>query len=153
MIDVAGIIKSMFQSIGSFFFVKFWPSFVIPVIGLLFGFDSQQALKGLLVLIVIDFVTGILSAQKKGEVIKSRTAVRSAFKVVVYAMLVSAGHITEQITPIATYIEEAVITFLALTELISVIENVGKMGYAIPKKLLTRLQRLRDEGSNNQSKL
>jgi len=145
MSEFLSIIANTFKGIGEFFAVKFLPSFVIPVFGIFFGFDDQLILRAMLFLIIFDFITGIIAARNSGEVIKSKGIVRSAFKVAVYGLLISAGHLTEQVTPGTWYIQDAVITFLALTEMISIIENVGKMGYAIPRKLLARLQKLRDE--------
>lgn len=145
MSDFYHITNSIFKGIGEFFALKFWPSIVVPVFTILFGVENEVILRALLILVIFDFITGIISARQSNQPIKSKTAVRSAFKLAMYGLLISAAHLTEQITPIATFIEEAVITFLAITELISIIENVGKMGYAIPKKLLQKLQKLRDE--------
>ena len=153
MTEFLFIIQNLFQSIGKFFALKFWPSFLLPLFGMLFGFDNTMILRALLFLLVFDFFTGIIAAKMTKEPIKSKTAVRSAFKTAMYGLLVSTAHLTEQITPIATFIEEAVITFLALTEMISIIENVGKMGYAIPRKLLRRLQSLRDEETSVTEKI
>jgi phage-related holin len=146
MNEFLGITKGVFIGIADLFSMKIVPTILVPIYGVLFGFDTAKILQALLILVVMDFITGIVSAHAAGEVIKSRSAVRSAFKIAVYGLLVSAGHLTEQITPASTYIEEAVTTFLALTELISIIENVGKMGFAIPKKLLNQLHKFRDEG-------
>ena len=139
------IIQGLMLGIKEYFDLKLIPSILIPTFGFLFGFESQSIMLGLMALVVMDFITGIASAKKNGEPIRSRSAVKSAYKVAIYGLLVSAGHITEQIVPLTTYIEEAVTTFLALTELISIIENVGKMGFAIPQKLLNQLQRWRDD--------
>lgn len=133
------------MGIGELFFIKLLPSYFIPAYITLFGLESEKIIQALLILVIIDFITGVSSAYTTGEHIKSRTAVRSAFKIAVYGLLVSAGHLTEQITPFSTFLEEAVTTFLALTELISIIENIGKMGFAIPKKLLNQLHKIRDE--------
>ncbi len=145
MNDFYLVTKGVFTGIQDFFVVKLLPTILVPLYGMLFGFETENILQALLFLVVIDFITGIVSAHVSGEPIKSRSAVRSAFKIAVYGLLVSAGHLTEQITPGGTFIEEAVTTFLALTELISIVENVGKMGFAIPRKLLNQLHKLRDE--------
>ncbi len=145
MTDLLIIIKNVFNGLIESFSVKFLPSIFLPIVGVLFGFESQTILRSLFILIIIDFITGIISAYVAGEVIKSRSAIRSAYKTAIYGMLVSAAHLTEQVTPFQTFIEETVVTFLALTELISILENTGKMGFAIPKKLLSKLHKLRDE--------
>lgn len=137
--------KGVMEGLADFFTVKLVPSVILPVFGVLFGFQSVQILQALLILVVFDFMTGIISAYLLGEEIKSKSAVRSAFKLAIYGLLVSAGHLAEQVTPGATFIEEAVTTFLALTELISIMENIGKMGFSVPQKLLNQLIHLRDK--------
>jgi len=145
MIELFVAIKGIFIGIGEFFYLKVFPSLFVTTFGVLFGFDTQGILQALLILVIMDFVTGIASAYYKHEPINSGVAVRTAVKITVYGLLVAAGHLTEEITPGNTFIEEAVTTFLALTELISIIENIGKMGFAIPKKLLNQLHKFRDE--------
>ena len=138
-------IRTIFINLTEFFSEKVFGAVIVPLLGLMFGFDSSKIITALIFLVVFDFITGICSAKISGEPIKSKSVVRSAYKLAVYGLLVSAGHLTEQITPFSTYIEEAVTTFLALTELISIIENIGKMGFAVPRKLLNQLHRLREE--------
>lgn len=145
MTEFLTITKQVFEGIGRFVSLKLIPSFLLPLFGILFGFDDNVVLRALLILVVFDFITGILAAHISSQPIKSKSAVRSAFKVAVYGLLVSAGHLTDQVTPGSWFIQDAVTSFLALTELISIIENTGKMGYAIPKKLLAKLQSFRDD--------
>lgn len=145
MREFSGIVEKIFKGMASFFSLKFFPAFIIPVFGILFGFTTSNILEALFALIVFDFITGVLSAYHTGEPIRSKGIVRTSFKIAVYGLLVSAGHLSDTISPFPAFIQDAITTFLALTELISIIENVGKMGYAIPKKLLYKLQRLRDE--------
>lgn len=145
MSELISILRGIYEGVVHFFGIKLLPSVVIPVFGVLFGLQNPAILRALMILVVIDFITGIASAKVANEQIRSRAAVRSAFKVAVYGLLVSAGHLTEVIVPGNLFIEEAVVSFLALTELISVIENIGKMGFAVPSKLLNQLQKLRDQ--------
>lgn len=152
MADFTFAIKGIYTGITEFFSVKLLPSIVIPVFGVFFGLENPKILQALLILVVFDFITGIISAHVAGEEIKSKSAVRSAFKIAVYGLLVSAGHLTETITPGTTFIKEAVTTFLALTEFISIIENIGKMGFAVPRKLLNQLHKLRDENTQVKQK-
>lgn len=147
MRNTFGIIKSIMTATTEYFCMKFYPSILIPGFGFLFGFGSEKIMLALFCLISMDFVTGIISAKMSGAPIESRRAVKSAYKVAIYGLLVSAGHLVEGIVPFTAYIEEAVTTFLALTELISIVENAGKMGFAVPQRLLNQLQVWRD-GAN-----
>lgn len=105
-----------------------------------------KSMLAIFFLIIFDWVTGILAAKHTGITIKSSKIVRTPIKIAIYFMLITAARIAEFSLPeVIRYLDEAVIAFLALTELISVIENTGKLGYAIPKKLLNQLKSWRDE--------
>jgi toxin secretion/phage lysis holin len=113
-----------------------------------FFFDPTQekALIAIAVLIIFDFITGFWSAKVSGEEIKSGKVFRSATKSVIYFLFISAAHIAGVAFPFIKDISgSTVIAFLALTELISIMENIGKMGFAIPKKMLNKLQDIRDD--------
>jgi phage-related holin len=75
-----------------------------------------------------------------GETISSAKVFRSAIKTMIYVMFISAAHLMEMTTPILSFADELVLSFLAVTELISILENVGKMGFAVPKRFLNTLQ-------------
>lgn len=143
--DFIILTKEIFAGIFDTFSVKILPTLIIPSAGFLFGYDNFLSLQALLVLIVIDFITGIASAKKSGEEIKSKKVVKSAFKIGIYGMLVSSANLTETIAPGTTYMVETMTTFLALTELISILENAGKLGFAVPQKWLNQLHKWRDE--------
>lgn len=113
-----------------------------------FFFDSvlAKSMIALFFLMIIDWVTGIFAARISGEVIKSSKILRTPIKIAIYFMLITTARLAEYSLPdVIGYLDETVIAFLALTELISNIENIGKMGYAIPRKLLAKLESLRDD--------
>ena len=113
-----------------------------------YSFDPLQTrgLQALLILIVMDFLTGISAAKRSGEEIKSSNIFRSALKVLLYFMMVSATHLTESAVPIIkAFGDETIIAFLALTELISILENVGRLGFSVPQRMLNKLIELRDQ--------
>jgi phage-related holin len=105
-----------------------------------------KAMLGLLILILFDWVTGTMAARHTGDHIKSAKIFRTPVKIVVYFMLVTGARISEYSLPdMVHFIDETVVAFLTLTEMISLLENTGKMGYPIPIKILKKLRKLRDE--------
>lgn len=105
-----------------------------------------KAITALFFLIIFDSITGVLAAKKTGDAIRSAKLVRTPIKIAIYFMLVTAARIAEYSLPTQiAYLDEVVLAFLALTELVSVMENIGKMGYAVPKQLLAKLIKLRDD--------
>ena len=134
------------MSICSGFFFKCIAS--IGFVLYTFAFDplQEQALLAVLVLMIFDFATGLIAAKIKGEEIKSAKIFRSALKTLIYFVFIAAAHITEIAFPlIASYSDETIIAFLALTELVSIAENIGKMGFPTPQRWLNKLENLRDQ--------
>ena len=115
------------------------------VFAFLFDPTKTLALTALLVLIIFDTITGVSASYKNHIKIESYKMLRSALKVIFYFLFVSAGHLCQYILGSILPIETTVIAFLALTELVSIAENLGKMGYAVPQHLLLKLQKLKNE--------
>lgn len=110
-----------------------------------FDVTQDKAIVAVLALVVMDFITGITAAKMSGDFIKSSRAFRSAIKTFMYLLMISAAYFTEIAFPLASqFADETVIAFLAITELISIMENLGKMGYGIPIKMLNRLKKIKD---------
>ena len=112
-----------------------------------FGFDSLQhkALLALFMLMLADCLSAIWAAYKTGDTIKSAKIFRTPVKIVIYFGLVYFAHITEYGLPaMLGILDETVIAFCVVTELISIMENVNKLGYPVPTKLLSKLINVRD---------
>jgi len=136
-------IVNIFVSFKNCFDIKIVFSYLMVVGSFLFNVDRLEVLEGLLVVILFDFLTAIWANKKCGKVIESKKAIRSAFKIFVYAILISAAHFGDKALGIIDWqisLETAMTAFLVISEFISIIENVGMMGYAIPKKLLNSLK-------------
>lgn len=105
-----------------------------------FGDTHYTVLFAIVVLTIMDMVTGIMASIQTGNSIESRKLFRTAIKLFVYVLMVSAGHLTESVIGINFYIDEIIMFVIACTELVSILENASRMGYAIPKKLLNQLK-------------
>lgn len=143
--------SSLYASASVYLTVKGFLSIFAIVGSVLFGVQNYELLGLLGVLVVIDMVTGIMASFKLGHPISSRRALKTATKSVVYLLFFSAAYITGSIVPpMEALIVNGVLSFLAITEFLSVIENVAKMGYAIPKKLLNQLNDFESSGGKGQ---
>lgn len=107
-----------------------------------FGDISRPLLSALFMLIIFDFITGVWAAKVSGENIKSAKIFRTAWKFVLYFMVVSAGYFTEVVIGADIFISKTIMIFLALTELISIFENTEKGGYPMPNGLFNKLKDL-----------
>lgn len=112
---------------------------ILWIFGFLFGMQMNLILECMVALMVMDMLTGMIKAARNDQPIESRKALRSALKLAVYALLVASTHLVEVVLPGATHLDDGMVMFLSITELISILENVGRMGYPVPQLLLQRL--------------
>lgn len=140
-------IASIFSSVSDYLNAKITVTALVSLYSFFFSVDKLHIMSALVFLIIFDLVTGVYAAKKTGEVIESRKMLKSAIKLAIYGLLVSASKLAfvainiPQSWFISIDLEGIMIAFLAATELVSIIENAGKAGYAIPKKLLNTLQK------------
>ena len=135
---------ALFQKLLHHFWVKLVASVaVLPA----FFFDSalRDGMMALAALVIFDFLSGVFVAKKTGEQIKSAKVFRTALKMAVYFTLISSGHLVGTAGLPFLQVDAIILTFLAVTELVSIIENAGRAGYAIPQKLLNQLRNFRDK--------
>lgn len=105
---------------------------------LTFFFDPTHnaAYLALFILILADFVFGIAASRKSGEPVRSAKMRRTAIKLTVYFSLIGLANITEYTLPTYMhFLDESVLGFLAATELLSILENAGRLGFVVPKSL------------------
>lgn len=121
--------------------------FVVILANISFGGVDKVVLVGVGMLTIFDFITALLREFHLKRPIESRKIIKTGVKLVVYGVMISAGYITESVVMIKGVtlpIVQVIATVIAITELISVLENAGDMGYVIPKKLLNKLKSYTD---------
>ena len=119
---------------------KFIFSALFIVISFMFDIDQKEALFALFVLVLLDFTTGISAAKYLGEPIRSSKIKHTAIKLTSYFVIIAGAHLAEHgLAKYLAVVDETVTAFFLLTELISLLENMGRLGIQIPKKLLNQL--------------
>ena len=112
---------------------------LIGLYAFLFDIDKKEMMLLVATLVMFDLLTGVFAARKQNITIESRKLIKTPFKLAVYCLLVSTTHLTDVAMHIPNdwlNMETMMIGFLAATEGVSILENVGKMGYAVPQKIL-----------------
>lgn len=113
-------------------------------LGFIFGVEFYNYVFLIVWLVVLDSLTGLWGAKASGEVISSAKFSRVLPKLMRYLVFVAAGHALQKTIGVNLYVENVVFIFLAATEFISIAENLGKAGMPVPKKLLNKIEELRD---------
>lgn len=106
------------------------------------GFDI--ALQCLLIIIFLDYITGILSAIYNKR-LNSKIGIKGIVKKVGYLCLVALSVIIDKITGQTGIIRSIVIYFLVSNDGISIIENLVQMNVKVPKKIKESLEQIRKE--------
>lgn len=113
-----------------------------------FGFDlsREDVYYALVILILVDCFTAMLAAYNTGIQIRSSRFFRTPVKLVIYFGLIFVTHISGYAVPyLSEAIDTTMISFLTMTELISILENVHKLGYEVPNSLIRRLINIKNE--------
>ena len=109
------------------------------------------AMKSLLIVIVIDYITGVMSAIYNKK-LNSTIGLKGILKKFSYLIIVSLSVILDRIVGNTGTIRTLVIYFFVANDGISIVENIGKMGVPLPKKLTEVLEQLQNKGDEESGK-
>ena len=122
--------------------IKYISGGIFALLTYLFGgFDLMLSI--LVSLIIIDYITGILSAICN-EKLSSSVGYKGIFKKVGILIIIALAHLTGQSMGIE-WVRSAIIGFYIANEGISILENIGNMGVPLPQKLLSLLTQLKED--------
>lgn len=141
METLAYIKALIWSTIADHFTIKTLGSVIFIVASFLFAGLSHQGLVALLVLIVIDFASAVYQAKKTGKMLSSKESLRTPVKILVYYTMIACGHMVEYGVPQQIqFIDDTILTFLLITEFLSIMKHFGNLGYKTPAKLINNLR-------------
>lgn len=118
---------------------------VVCTVGIyLFG-GLDIALQSLLVVIIIDYLTGVASAIYNKE-LNSKTGLKGILKKFGYLCVVALSVIIDRITGTSGVIRNLVIYFFVANDGLSIVENLTQMGVKLPEKLINALEQIKEKG-------
>lgn len=117
---------------------------ICTLISFLFG-DMEGMLIALIALIVLDYISGVIAAaveKRLSSEVGAKGIAKKIFMLLIVALanivdinVIGDGHVLKTVT----------VVFYICNECISLIENAGRIGVPVPKKLLDVLEQLRDK--------
>lgn len=117
---------------------------VCTLISFLFG-DIEGMMVALIALIVLDYISGVIAAaveKRLSSEVGAKGIAKKIFMLLIVALanivdinVIGDGHVLKTVT----------VVFYICNECISLIENAGRIGVPVPKKLLDVLEQLRDK--------
>ena len=108
-----------------------------------------MALKTLLIIIVLDYLTGVCDAIANKK-INSKIGAKGIIKKVGYLIVVAVSVQLDQIVGDTGAIRNLVIYFFVANEGISILENWGSMGLPLPEKIMETLEQLKKDNGGKQ---
>lgn len=128
--------------------VRLIVSTVCGVIGCWLGIflgPADGLLITLVILAIVDYITGVISAAVNHKLSSSVGFKGLAKKVLMFA-LVGVGNLVDvYVLGGAAVLRSTVIFFYIANEALSIIENAGELGLPVPKKLKNLLDQLKDK--------
>lgn len=128
--------------------MKEFVNWLCCIMGGFFGFffgGLDGVVVALLIFVVVDYITGVLSAIYNKK-LSSAVGFKGILKKVVILIVVSIGHMVDYyLLGDASMIRDACIFFYISNEGISILENVIAMGVSVPKTLRAVLEQLNEE--------
>ena len=117
---------------------------ICTVLSFLFG-DMEGLMIALIALIILDYISGVIAAaveKRLSSEVGAKGIAKKIFMLLIVALanivdinVIGDGHVLKTVT----------VVFYICNECISLIENAGRIGVPVPKKLLDVLEQLRDK--------
>ena len=105
------------------------------------------ALQSLLIIMVIDYITGVLKAGKKKS-LSSKIGLKGIKKKIGILCLVAVSVIADRLAGDSGLIRSMVIYYLVANEGLSILENLGEMNIIVPEFLKDKLEQLKGGNDN-----
>ncbi|MCK9320049.1 phage holin family protein [Methanoculleus sp.] len=140
---ICSYIVGVFASLKDSWLFNASGAYLILLAGFLFNLDALNLIAGLLVLNIFDFITGIIGAKVYGDCISSAKAIHSVYKTLAYALAIATANLVDKSLGISNWtlsFNYGLISYLSVTEGTSILENLSKMGFTMPTRIINNMK-------------
>ena len=117
---------------------------ICTVLSFLFG-DMEGLMVALVALIILDYISGVIAAAAEKR-LSSEVGAKGIAKKIFMLLIVALANIVDiNVIGDGHVLKTVTVVFYICNECISLIENAGRIGVPVPKKLLDVLEQLRDK--------
>lgn len=116
-------------------------------------YGEWSSLMGiLLTFVAIDYITGVLASGCEGK-LSSSVGIKGIAKKVFIFVMVAVAHLVDTSVGEAHLFRDATIFFYLANEVISILENAGRVGLPVPDILKQAIEVLRGKGEKKEGNL
>jgi toxin secretion/phage lysis holin len=143
IVSILGVTQSLFEN----FEAKVVIGGIAGLLSFFISPDGHLPVVALFVLVCFDFISGLIVARKThGEVITSKKTVITPIKFAIFFMAFGGARMVEIATnEMIPFIDETVIGVIAFNEFWSMLENMSRLGFNFPKKVIEELSNLKNK--------
>ena len=117
---------------------------ICTLISFLFG-DMEGLMVTLIALIILDYISGVIAAAVEKRLSSEVGAKGIAKKIFMLFIVALANIVDTSVIGDGHVLKTVTVVFYICNECISLIENAGRIGVPVPKKLLDVLEQLRNK--------
>lgn len=107
------------------------------------GFDV--ALQSLLIVMIIDYISGIASAFYNKE-LSSKVGLKGIIKKFSYLLIIALSVIIDNLLGQSGIVRTVVIYFFVANDGLSILENIAELDVKLPQKLVDSLEQIKKKG-------
>lgn len=141
-----GNLKTVIYSIVDAPVIKIFFAVLFTIFEWVFHGVNSDALMVVYALVILDTVTGFMVACENKEV-SSSGFFRFAGKVFIYMILLATAALVDRSLP-SKVAMSVMYAFLSVTEGISILENLGILGYPVPSALIKKFKIMNKEDNH-----
>lgn len=114
----------------------------------MFGTANNDALIFLVILVVVDYISGNAASMIEGKGLSSRVGRRGILRKALMFVLIMICHQADKLLGLSV-LSVGVTYFYLANELLSIVENYGRCGLPVPKKVCTLITVLKNKAEED----
>lgn len=104
----------------------------------------SMTLTTMFILVAVDYVTGVLAATIEKK-LSSSAGMRGITRKILIFAIISIAHLVDQMIGTEHMIRDGTIFFYAANEILSILENCGRLGIPVPPKIREAIKLLHEK--------
>lgn len=134
-------ITTFLIALKEFYPIKLIGSLLIALSFILFSSNNYFLYEGLFILIMVDLFAGLIKVIRNEEKFRIKIFNNTLNKILLYSLLLIATNQVQKMSEVMVWIDSFTLSFLAITELLSILDNLSKSGILIPNWIRGKLEK------------